>query len=374
MPIVESEGWRDGYHRHPSREKKIVAKRLITAPPKVKLIMIREEYLAICNGDPCAAAILNWLERWASWRAEMKQDAWRGPLTRAEIGMEMLGTFTAYRISRAISMLVKCGFVDVMQGVSHAYDRKQMLRINVEVVQEAIDTWFRIVEDADSQHAKRENAECKMRNRNMEDANPQNAKCESASSTLEDQSSDSESLNQVTDQKAAAEHARERAEAAAAAIAHTENARESFDPEAAHLQTTSKSDFFKAGTIGVATPTPPSSARPPLRSAAVEAYTRNIGKAGEAVRQAIDAAAGKYGESVVIQKIEQAARKGAKSWAYVEAMFADVKRPVGERPAWKEKDDLPRATINADFAGWDGKGSLLEYMQARHEMRPEETP
>lgn len=373
MPIVESEGGRRVY-LPPSREKKIVAKRLITAPAKAKLIMVREEYLAITNGDPCAAAILHWLERWASWRLEMHQDTWRGPLTRAEIGTEMLGTFTVYRISRAISMLVKCGYVDVMQGVRHAYDRKQMLRINVEVVQEAIDAWFRIVEDAESQNANVENEECKMRNRRMQTSDSQNAKCESAASTLEDQSLESVSLNQVTDQRAAAEHARERAEAAAAAIAHTDNARESFDPETAHVQTPSKADFFKAGTIGDATPTPPSSARPPLRSAAVEAYTRNIGKAGEVVRQAIDAAAGKYGESVVIQKIEQAARKGAKSWAYVEAMFADVKRPVGERPAWKEKDDLPRATINADFAGWDGKGSLLEYMQARHEMRPEETP
>ncbi|MBK9751716.1 MAG: hypothetical protein IPO91_33805 [Chloroflexi bacterium] len=42
------------------------------------------------------------------------------------------------------------------------------------------------------------------------------------------------------------------------------------------------------------------------------AYERNIGKAGEVVRQAIVAAVGKYGDAVVIQKIEQAARKGAK--------------------------------------------------------------
>ena len=67
MPIVESEGGRRVY-LPPSSEKKIVAKRLITAPAKAKLIMVREEYLAITNGDPCAAAILHWLERRASWR------------------------------------------------------------------------------------------------------------------------------------------------------------------------------------------------------------------------------------------------------------------------------------------------------------------
>ena len=373
MPIVESEGGRRVY-LPPSREKKIVAKRLITAPAKAKLIMVREEYLAITNGDPCAAAILHWLERWASWRAEMKQDAWRGPLTRAEIGMEMLGTFTAYRISRAISMLVECGFIDVMQGVSHAYDRKQMLRIKIDVVQEAIDTWFRIVEDADSQHAKCESEECKMRNRNMEDAKSQHAKCESASSTLEDQSLRSESLNQVTDQKAAAEHARERAEAAAAADHITDEMRESFDQPHPRPLSQGRGEFFKAGTLGAPSTTPPSSARPPLRGEAVTAYERNIGKAGEVVRKAIDEAAVKFGDAVVIQKIEQAARKGAKSWAYVEAMLTDVKRPAGERVAWGEKDDLPRVTVNAEYAGWDGKGSLLEFMRARHEMRPEETP
>ncbi|MBK9751715.1 MAG: hypothetical protein IPO91_33800 [Chloroflexi bacterium] len=155
-----------------------------------------------------------------AWRMEMHQDTWRGPLTRAEIGAEMLGTFTVYRISRAITMLTKCGFIDVMQGVRHAYDRKQMLRINIDAVQEAIDAWFRIVEDAESQNAKCESEECKMRNRIMEDADPKNAKCESASSTLEDQSLRSESPDQKEDQKAAAEHARERAEAAAAAGSH----------------------------------------------------------------------------------------------------------------------------------------------------------
>lgn len=378
MPIVESEGGRRVY-LPPSREKKIVAKRLITAPAKAKLIMVREEYLAITNGDPCAAAILHWLERWASWRMEMHQDTWRGPLTRAEIGAEMLGTFTVYRISRAITMLTKCGFIDVMQGVRHAYDRKQMLRINIDAVQEAIDAWFRIVEDAESQNAKCESEECKMRNRIMEDADPKNAKCESASSTLEDQSLRSESPDQKEDQKAAAEHARERAEAAAAADHITDEMRESFDQppkDQPHPRPISqgRGEYFQAGTIGVASTTPPSSARPPLRGEAVTAYERNIGKAGEVVRQAIVAAVGKYGDAVVIQKIEQAARKGAKSWAYVEAMLTDVKRPAGERVAWGEKDDLPRVTVNAEYAGWDGKGSLLEFMRSRHEMRPEETP
>jgi len=383
MPIVESEGGRRVY-LPPSREKKIVAKRLITAPAKAKFIQIREEYLAICNGDPCAAALLHWLERWASWRMEIGQDAWRGPLTRAEVSMELLGTFTVYRISRAISMLTKCGFIDVMQGVRHAYDRKQMLRINIDVVQEAIDAWFRIVEDADSQNAKCENEEWKMRNRIMEDADSHFAKHGFASSTLEDQSLDSESLNQVVDQKAAAEHARERAEAAAAADHITDEMRESFDqppkdqphprPLSQGRGETNNPDFFKAGTIGAASTTPPSSAPPPLRGEAVTAYERNIGKAGEVVRKAIDEAAVKFGDAVVIQKIEQAARKGAKSWAYVEAMLTDVKRPAGERVAWGEKDDLPRVTVNAEYAGWDGKGSLWEFMRARHEMRPEETP
>ena len=234
-----------------------MAKRLITAPAKAKFIQIREEYLAICNGDPCAAALLHWLERWASWRAEIGQDAWRGPLTRAEVSMELLGTFTVYRIGRAISMLVKCGYVDVMQGVRHAYDRKQMLRINVEVVQEAIDAWFRIVEDANSQNAKCENEESKMRIRIMEDANSQNAKCGSASSTLEDQSLRSESSDQKEDQKAAAEHARSRAEAAAAADSITDKMRESFDQPHPRPLSQGRGEFFKRGRSARRAPLPP---------------------------------------------------------------------------------------------------------------------
>jgi len=374
MPIVESEGGRRVY-LPPSREKKIVAKRLITAPAKAKLIMVREEYLAITNGDPCAAAILHWLERWASWRAEMKQDAWRGPLTRAEIGMEMLGTFTAYRISRAISMLVECGFIDVMQGVSHAYDRKQMLRIKIDVVQEAIDTWFRIVEDADSQHAKCESEECKMRNRNMEDAKSQNAKCESASSTLEDQSLRSESLNQVTDQKAAAEHARERAEAAAAADHITDEMRESFDstphpqPLSQGRGETSQAEIFKAGTIGAANATPPSSAAPPLRSAAVAAYERNLGKAGEVIQRKIAEAVARYGEAVVVQKIERGTLQGARGWAYIETMLSDVRAVKWNEGA--DAVDLPvNAELNAAYAKWDGKGNFMDYFQKLHEVTP----
>ena len=319
-----------------------MAKRLITAPAKAKFIQIREEYLAICNGDPCAAALLHWLERWASWRAEIGQDAWRGPLTRAEVSMELLGTFTVYRIGRAISMLVKCGYVDVMQGVRHAYDRKQMLRINVEVVQEAIDAWFRIVEDANSQNAKCENEESKMRIRIMEDANSQNAKCGSASSTLEDQSLESEFSDQKEDQKAAAEHARERAEAAAAADSITDKMRESFDQPHPRPLSQGRGEFFKAGTLGAPSTTPPSSGRPPLRDEAVTVYERNFSKAGEAVRRGIAAAVARYGESVVIGKIEQAARKGAKSWAYVEAMLADV------QGAWNAGADATDPPVKGD--------------------------
>ena len=343
MPIVESEGWRAGKTVTPARTReKIVAKRLITAPAKAKFIQIREEYLAICNGDPCAAALLHWLERWASWRAEIGQDAWRGPLTRAEVSMELLGTFTVYRISRAISMLTKCGFIDVMQGVSHAYDRKQMLRIKVEAVQEAIDAWFHIVEDANSQNANVENEVSKMRNRIMDDADSHFAKRESASSTLEDQSR-SESPDQKEDQKAAAEHARERA-AAAAADSITDEMRESFDQNQPHPRPLSqgRGEYFQAGTLGAPSTTPPSSGRPPLRDEAVTAYERNIGKAGEVVRRGIAAAVARYGESVVIGKIEQGARKGAKSWQYVEAMLADV------QGAWNAGADATDPPVKGD--------------------------
>jgi len=335
-----------------------VGNRLITVPAKAHFVMVREEYLAITHGDPCAAAILNWAEQWAVFFVKTKQEPWIRGKSIADIGKALLGLYKRHEIQQALTMLRECGYIRVARSSKNAWDRKYMYSLDVERVQEAIESYFAAVDDLLVDHRQSAGGSSMVDGPTIDDQQVDHRRLAGGLSTLEDQILDQIAPTETDDQKAAAEHARERA---AAADSVTDVMRESSDQLQPHPRPLSqgRGEIVKAETVGEANTTPPSSGAPPLRTA-LDVYGANMGKAGEVIQRGIAAAVARYGEQVVIRTIERAAAKGGRTWAYVETMLGDI--PAAG--AWHVGAD---ATDALNSVKWDGKGSLLEHWQRSYE-------
>ncbi len=339
--------------------------RLINVPAKATMVIIREEFLAVTQGDACAAAILNWAERWAMWLGATGQGQWIKGKNKADISKALMGMFKRHEIEQALKLLRDFGFLRVARDPRNAWDRKYMYVFETERVQEAIDAYFSAIDDLQVDHR------CATGGSSMPDGqiiDAQQVDHRSATggvSTLEDQNLLTDSLKQNADQRAAAEHARERAAAAADLI--TDEMRESSDLQIPRQKQTSppaplrkeergdkKTIIFDVGTIGALSTPPPSSAAPP--SKVLEIFERNMGKAPDAVLVAMSAACARYGDNLIIRKIEQAALKGGRTWAYIETMLADVKTNTG----WNVDGDKPYT--DAIIAA-QNQGSIFSWME-----------
>lgn len=336
--------------------------RLVNVPATIKeMVIIRQEYLAITNGDACAAALLYWFERWAEWlRDNPARGEWVRVKNQHEIGIKLLGVFTHGQLKTALRNLRAWGFIKTAKTGAHKYDQRLMYALDVRAVQDALDAAFQPMDWSESTDALDANDRSIGQNQLMDKSNSTNALAVGDQSSL-DQKENQNLLDQKENQKAAAEDARARAnDAAAAADSITDEMRESGFTQP---------NVFKAETHGAPGHTPPSSAAPPLCAVtALGVFTANMGKAGDVVQRGIAAAVARYGEPMVIRKIEQAAKKGGRTWAYVETMLADV--PAAK--AWNagaDAVDRPDER-NAYLDGWDGKGSLLEYMQRQYGETP----
>lgn len=123
----------------------------------MKLVIIREHYLAIADGDHCIAALLNWFEQWTNTKLdELSQDEIRrqsakeaGELIDSmhiwiyagheELSHELMGLFGERKIADALKWLCDIGFIEKRHNPNHAWDRKLQYLMDVEWVQLAID-------------------------------------------------------------------------------------------------------------------------------------------------------------------------------------------------------------------------------------------
>lgn len=296
--------------RRPIREKKTLSTeyQLIAVPERLHKVIIRIEYLAVCNGNPCAAALLNAFERLTAWKRANGQRDWID-WDATEWREKLLNAFTVSAIKRALKEMREAGLLVTAPAGSHKYDRKLKYALAIDVVQDVVNAVLSPDEVTDSDTSI---GEISTMDRTKSNAsivqNPPMHWSKTIVSTLEDQvSTDQESFKQESSDQTAAT-----GRAAAAADRHATIQREKRDFQSVFQGLSARAHLLT---------TPPSSALPPLHEAAVRTYEANIGKAGDAVRAEICAAVEQHGEALVIEKIELAAKRGARSWAYVAKML-----------------------------------------------------
>lgn len=128
----------------------------ISHPPKTPLIIIRQEYLAICDGNHCEAAILNQFEYWTNIKLGQKEQAEieneiaqagglegiEGNLwiykTHTELHKELMGLFGIRAVGTALQSLVDRGFLERRNNPKYAWDRTYQYRLETRIVQDAI--------------------------------------------------------------------------------------------------------------------------------------------------------------------------------------------------------------------------------------------
>ena len=128
----------------------------ITHPPRQTLVIIREDYLAICDGNHCAAAIMNIFEYWNDHKEANREQAAIENKIAAEGGAaavndelwiyksipdlkaELLGLFGESKISAALDLIKKKGFLDSRNNPKYGWDRTLQYQLNVSVTQALI--------------------------------------------------------------------------------------------------------------------------------------------------------------------------------------------------------------------------------------------
>src|SRR5688572_27879403 len=122
----------------------------IEHPAKQSLVIIRQDYIAICNGDDCAAAILNYFEHWTNSKLD-EQEQWvrqceiadktgeqRPPApdvwiyaSRVQIQSDLLTTYGELNIYIALDWLVDVGFLVSRNNPKHGWDRTKQYQFDV---------------------------------------------------------------------------------------------------------------------------------------------------------------------------------------------------------------------------------------------------
>jgi len=140
----------------------------IAHPAKTPLFVIREDYLHICNGDACAAALLNQMEYWHNIKSEHKSQVdyynnlpttqSRGAAYPSELWVyksqsewrkELLDVFGEKKIAASLGFLISHGLLSERNNPRDAYDRKKQYLFHVEKVQEAINRYAERIQPKD---------------------------------------------------------------------------------------------------------------------------------------------------------------------------------------------------------------------------------
>jgi len=125
----------------------------IAHAPNNPLVIIRKDYLDMCEGDHCAAAILNVFEYWhgvklanaSQAEIENKIAAAEGsPLVEADLWVwksipdlisDLLGLFGETKVSKSLSYLCESGYLERRRNPKYSYDRTMQYRFNAEAIQ-----------------------------------------------------------------------------------------------------------------------------------------------------------------------------------------------------------------------------------------------
>lgn len=106
-----------------------------------QMVIIREDYLALCDGNHCAAALLNALEHWTNTKINKNSDDLWVYRTAKGLKDDLMGLFASATITAAAAILKAKGFIDTRHNPSHKWDRTMQYLFNVEAVQDAVNSF-----------------------------------------------------------------------------------------------------------------------------------------------------------------------------------------------------------------------------------------
>jgi hypothetical protein len=106
-----------------------VDKRLLNSAT-THVILLREDFLRICQRDHAAAMLLEFLSRWQAYLPDGEFIT----VTQAEVRQQLMGLFGERKIAEAYCALLKLGFLDARKNPFNPLDRTRQCRVNVDRV------------------------------------------------------------------------------------------------------------------------------------------------------------------------------------------------------------------------------------------------
>lgn len=128
----------------------------LSHPPRARLVMIREEFLAITDGHHCAAALLAVLEYWTNWKLDhiarqvedfhelgkdtglIEREPWIYKNNQS-FQDDLMGLFGRNKVLDGLAKLIDVGFVKRRKNPGMGWDRTYQYMLDTEKVQQAID-------------------------------------------------------------------------------------------------------------------------------------------------------------------------------------------------------------------------------------------
>jgi hypothetical protein len=132
----------------------------VTPPPNDSLIIVRNSFVALCNGDACAAALLNHLIYWHNVKLDQQAQSiianataerhgqpgindtslvqWH---TESELKAAMQGIWSEKRIRNGLRLLQSLGFIDIFRNPNSrfAFDKTKHFLVFPDTIQLALD-------------------------------------------------------------------------------------------------------------------------------------------------------------------------------------------------------------------------------------------
>lgn len=152
---------------------------VLVHPPKTPLVILRQDFLAICEQSVAAAAILAHFEYLTNSKISISSDTWFSKSNR-ELREDLLGMYSEKTVSAALALLMTNGFIKRRINPVNKTDRTYQYQLQIAVVQQQIDAFalrnstapiqeIYEMEDVDLRnHAFSKNTECIYREKEKE--------------------------------------------------------------------------------------------------------------------------------------------------------------------------------------------------------------
>ena len=118
-----------------------------------RYVTIRQDFIELCNGDHCQAALVGVLERWTNWSidksyqisahnaAAKKENKELEPendyffyLSGEQLELELLGLYSREKISKSMQLLITAGFVISRSNPKFKWDRTKQYALKIESI------------------------------------------------------------------------------------------------------------------------------------------------------------------------------------------------------------------------------------------------